>query len=203
MKDLNTTNRCSHGLVICLAVFCVVTLLASRANSQYCGGSTRTIRLEYAKGSVPARSVNYQLFYIMPKKSEAAEWGKQHELIAEFLYGSPKKQVSWQRTTDTTFLEVPKEKAEAYINAYKLEDFNYLYGNEWNKWESDQMVGKFDDGVLKLQTGETNITTFIMRVTAKGYETQYLLSDFMGGCHNRYVKPAGQKIIMRPLAAKR
>lgn len=205
MKIMDRTIRCSNCLVICLIAIAALTALASRTNAQYCGGSIRTIRLDYPERTVPARSVNYQLFYLMPKNKADNGWQKHEEMIAEFLYGSPKKFVSWQRTGDTTFLEVPKDRAERYINSYNIEDFKYLYEDAWHKWETEQMVGKFDDGKLRLQTGETNNTTFIMRVAAKGFETQYLLGDFMGGCHKEYVsgKPAGQKIIMRPLAAKR
>jgi hypothetical protein len=187
-----------------LVAIAALAVLATRTEAQYCGGSIRTIRLEYPKGTVPARSVNYQFFYLMPKKREG--WEKHQAMIAEFLYGDTKKFVSWQRTGDSTFLEVPKEKAERYINSYKVEDFKYLYEDAWYKWETDQMVGKFDDGILKLQTGETNNTTYIMRVAARGFETQYLIGDFMGGCHEQYEKagkPFGQKIVMKPIAAKR
>ncbi|MFT3743967.1 MAG: hypothetical protein QM785_06685 [Pyrinomonadaceae bacterium] len=183
----------------------LLTVFAYHTNAQYCGGSIRTIRLEYPKGSTPARSVNYQLFYLMPKHKADRGWEKHQEFISEFLYGSPKKFVSWRRSDDTTFIEVPKDKAEAYINGYKLEDFKYLYEDAWHKWEPDQMVGKFDEGILKLRTGETNDTTFIMRVTARSYEPQYLLGDFMGGCHSENAKDGkvGQKIIMKPRIGRR
>lgn len=205
MKISNVLRMLRYDRHIFLGIT-LLTVFALPAYAQYCGGSVRTIVLEYPKGSEPARSVSYQLFYLMPKKKADRRWDQQRAMIAEFLYGSPEKDVSWGRSGDETFLTVPAKKAEEYINNYRVEDFAYLYDDGWHKWEPDLLVGKFDDGVLRLQTGETNSTTFIMRVTARGFETQYLLSDFLGGCHrerDKNGKPAGQKIIMKPLAAKR
>ena len=196
-------------------VKCCVTALAflmplsvaGRVWAQACGGSTRTILLEYPVNSKKPVSVEYELFYLMPKVDLNGDWRKQVAFISSFIYGDPKAKDSpfWTRYDDgLTFFEVPKAKAKSYLKNYKIEDFKYLYNNHWLKYHLSELKGKFVDGKLELHTLETDGTTFLMKVTSTGYQTQYLLNDFLGGCHYNYQvrngAPPAQKIVMKKTA---
>lgn len=75
-------------------------------------------------------------------------------------------------------------KAEKYLKHYKLEDFEILYNAVYKEDHSKQLKGEFRFGELTLKTGEMDITPFLMKISAEGFETLYFLSDFLGGCHN-------------------
>jgi hypothetical protein len=183
-------------------ILVVLLTFTEGMRSQACGGSVRTIRLEYPNGEKKATTVEYELFYLMPKDDAGYDWKKQDAFISDFLYsvGKAKQPLMWMEYKDgATFFQVPREKAEGYIKAYRLDDFKAIYTNPWRNHGPPQLKGKFADGILRLNTLETDRTTFIMKVSAAGYETQYLLNNFLGGCHDRddLHGRAGQKIVMK------
>lgn len=187
-----------------LAVFLLLFTFANQAAAQACGGSTRTIKLEYPAGAKAPKTVDYQLYFLMPKTDIEGDWKKQAEFIADFLYGKHDQEPVpfWHRYDNgTTFFEVPAVKAEAYIAKYRQEDFAFIYTSTWREHVLAQLHGQFTGGILRLRTGETDGTTYIMKVTAEGYKTQYLLNDFLGGCHYNYTTKNGpdpaQKIVMQ------
>lgn len=186
------------------AIVALLTLLscAGDIKAQVCGGSIRTIRLEYSDGEKEARrTVNYELFYLMPKDDDGHDWRKQDAFISDFLNGdvAVKGPVWLTYNHAESFFQVPKKKAETYIAAYRLENFKAIYTDDWREHGPPQLKGSFAHGLLRLRTRETDRTTFIMKVTSPGYETQYLLSNFLGGCHKMFDsrKPSGEKILMK------
>ena len=133
------------------------------------------------------KKISYELFYLAPKNTGAGynDYERDAKFLSKFLYDDPnaKTNMFWSGYDDENpFVIVPAEKAEKYIETYKLEDFKDFYTNTWREHHLSQLSGKFENGVLKLVTGETDITPFIMRIKAKKYETLYLLSSFLGGC---------------------
>lgn len=175
-----------------LFIFLAFLILFSNsiAQAQACGRSVRTIELEFAEKVEKPEKVSYELFYVAPKiKSVNELWDeKTTKFVSKFYYGNPKKEKFqfWQTTYGTTeFLEVPKEKAEKYLQNYKLEDFKLIYEDDFHNHHLSQLNGEFKDNKLKLKTSEMDNTPFLLKVSAKGFDTQYYLADFLGGCHRR------------------
>jgi len=167
----------------------IISFQVSFIYGQACGRSTRIISLKFEANKKPAKKVTYELFYLARKNSGAGynDYERDAKFLSQFLYDDPnaKTNMFWAGyDTENPFVIVPAEKAEKYIETYKLEDFKDFYTGEWREHHLSQLNGKFKKGVLKLVTGETDITPFIMRIKAKKYETLYLLSSFLGGCFN-------------------
>jgi hypothetical protein len=82
------------------------------------------------------------------------------------------------------FSKFRKEKAERYIENYKLEDFEVIYNSVYRDDHRRQLKGEFRYSQLRLQTEETDITPFLMKISATRFKPLYFLSSFLGGCHN-------------------
>jgi hypothetical protein len=161
----------------------------SFAYGQACGKSVRTISLKFEANEKPPKKVSYELFYLAPKNTGADynDYERTGKFLSQFLYDNPnaKDGKFWMGyETENPFINVPAQKAEDYIKTYKLEDFKDFYTNKWYDNHLSQLKGSFADGILKLETRETDVTPFIMRIKAEKYETLYLLSSFLGGCFN-------------------
>jgi hypothetical protein len=160
----------------------------STANAQYCGGSYLNLELNFAKNVKPPEKVNYELFYVLPKLKSIYEVGdeKTIEFVSKFYYGDEKKEKYqfWQlHHSKYKFLEVSPKKAEKYIKHYNLEDFEVVYKAFYRERHYKQLKGEFSFNRLTLETGETDNTPLLMKISAKGFETLYFLSSFLGGCH--------------------
>ena len=167
----------------------LVAFQVSFAEGQACGKSVRTISLKYDSGQKPPAKVIYELFYLAPKNTGADynDYERYVKFLSQFLYDNPETEKGrfWLGyETENPFVKVPAAKAENYLKKYKLEDFKDFYKNKWHDNHLSQLRGSFINGSLKLETRETDITPFIMRVKAKKFETLYLLSSFLGGCFN-------------------
>jgi hypothetical protein len=171
-----------------LLLICIVSFSVSIVYAQACGKSVRTITLEYKPNEKPPKKVSYELFYLAPKEdgSKFNDYEKMSKFLTDFLGDSTKgEHFFWAGYGDgNPFVNVPTEKAENYIKNYNVKDFSSYYTNQWHDNHLSQLKGRFVNGVLKLETRETDITPFIMRIKAKNYETLYLLSSFLGGCFN-------------------
>jgi hypothetical protein len=179
----------------------LVSFQVSFTYGQACGGSIRTISLKFEANKKTPKKVSYELFYLAPKNTGAGynDYERDAKFLSQFLYDDPKAKTNmfWGGYDDKDpFVTVPAEKAEKYIETYKLEDFKDFYTNKWHDNHLSQLEGKFEKGTLRLETRETDITPFIMRIKAKKYETLYLLSSFLGGCFEG--KPA-QTVQMKPI----
>ena len=165
----------------------VLSFPVSFVYGQACGKSTRTISLKYEKNAKPAKKVGYELFYLAPKNTGADlnDYERTGKFLSKFLYddGNDEKNIRWQGYGDgNMFIAVGSERAEKYIESYKLEDFKDFYTNRFYVHHLQQLKGKFTDGTLKLETRETDVVPFIMRIKADNYETLYFVSSFLGGC---------------------
>jgi hypothetical protein len=171
-------------------LFLLLSIPVSFSYGQACGKSVRTISLKFEKSKNPPAEVGYQLFYLAPKNTgkEPNNYERTGNFLSQFLYDKPKAE-GWKfwlgYDEKNPFIKVPAERAENYIKSYKLADFEDFYTNEWYENHLSQLKGNFSNGTLKLETRETDITPFIMRIKASKYETLYLLSSFLGGCFNR------------------
>lgn len=166
-----------------LLLICIVCFGVSFVHAQACGKSVRTISLEYPPDKKPAKKVSYELFYLAPKEdgSKYNDDEKMSKFLIDFLGDSTLKGKFWGGYEES-FVSVPREKAEDYIKDYRLEDFESYYTNKWHDNHLPQLDGEFVDSVLKLETRETDITPFIMRIKADNYKTLYFVSSFLGGC---------------------
>jgi hypothetical protein len=167
------------------AVLVMLLTINGGVYAQACGHSVRTIRLEYPAVTKPVALVTYQLFYVAPKNDDNSDWKKRLEFISNFFYDSPtaKELPFWSALDDgEEFLKIPVVKAARYLKDYKLNDFQKIYSQQWHDHHLSQLKGKFTKGTLELKTAEGDTTAFLMKVTARGYRTQYFLSDFLGGC---------------------
>lgn len=183
-------------------VLMVATICAGHVNAQFCGGSTRIIRLEGPTGDPLKVRARYELFYLMPTNRPGEEHREHPAFLNEF-FGDDSFVWDYQSLSankkDATFIEVEKSKAVEYLRTYNSDDFKDIYSKYWRKQIRTQMNGKFRQGILKLKTSELDSTTFIMAVTAAGYETRYLAASFLGGCFdpdNRHP----QKIVLSSLS---
>ena len=172
---------------IFLILLTVITV--STANAQYCGGSYLNIELKFEKTIKVPEKVDYELFYVLPKLKNANEiWDeKTIEFVSKFYYGNSKKEKYqfWNLSESKyDFLKVPAEKAEKYLKHYKLEDFEVIYKEIYRDDHSKQLKGEFRFGRLTFKTSEMDITPFLLKISAEGFETLYFLSNFLGGCHN-------------------
>ena len=170
-------------------LFLLVAFQISFADGQACGKSVRTISLKFDSGQKPPAKVEYELFYLAPKNTGAEynDYGRYAKFLSQFLYDNPdaeKRQFWLGYETENPFIKVSAEKAEGYFKNYKLDDFKDFYTNKWHDNHLSQLKGNFANGVLKLETRETDITPFIMRIKTKKFKTLYLLSSFLGGCFN-------------------
>lgn len=170
-----------------LLLISIICFSVSLVHAQACGRSVRTITLEYKAKEKPPKEVSYELFYLAPKEdgSKYNDNEKMAKFLSDFLNDSTLKGNFWGGYgTGNPFVNVPVEKAENYIKNYNVEDFSSYYTNKWHDNHLSQLKGEFVSGALKLETRETDITPFIMRIKAKNYKTLYLLSSFLGGCFN-------------------
>ena len=156
--------------------------------AQACGSSVRKIELQFDEKVKQPKKVSYEMFYLAPRGKTVAElWDRTTtEFVSGFYHGDPQKEErQFWRTGDSTteFLIVPKEKAQKYLQTYKQEDFQIIYQNEYRQHHLQQLKGEFQTNKLELKTGEMDNTPFLMKVSAKGFATQYFLSNFLGGCH--------------------
>ena len=174
----------SFLFLILLTIFTIST-----ANAQSCGGSYLNLELKFEKNVKPPEKANYELFYVLPKLKNANEiWDeKTIELVSKFYYGDTKKEKYhfWNLSESKyEFLKVSPEKANQYLKNYKLEDFEVVYKAVYREDHSKQLKGEFRFNQLSLLTGEMDITPFLMKISAQGFETLYFLSNFLGGCHD-------------------
>lgn len=191
-------------LTFIIAILVILMAMTGGAYAQACGSSVRTIKLEYPAGAKPAALVSYQLYYVAPKNDPNTDWAKRLEFVSNFYYGDPKAKnlPFWSADDDgEQFLIVPVAKALAHLKGYKVSDYQQIYTQDWNKGHLNQLNGKFTKGQLELKTSEGDSTAFLMKVTARGYKTQYLLSNFLGGCFPKKGDPNVpqriQKIVMK------
>lgn len=169
-------------------LFLLIAFTFSTAKAQYCGGSYLNLELKFAENVKPPEKVNYELFYVLPKLKSVYEVGDQKtiEFVSKFYYGDSKKEKYqfWQlHHSDYNFLKVSPKTAGNYIKNYKLEDFEVVYKAFYQERHYKQLKGEFSFNRLTLETGETDNTPFLMKISAEGFETLYFLSDFLGGCH--------------------
>ena len=173
------------NLIFLLIVIC---LPVSFVEGQACGSSTRRISLKYETGATPPAKVSYELFYLAPKNTGADynDNARTSKFLSNFLYDADAKQnLFWAGYgEENSFVVVAAEKAENYIKNYKLEDFKDFYTYKFYTQHLSQLKGVFTDETLKLETRETDIVPFIMRIKADKYETLYFVSNFLGGCFN-------------------
>lgn len=174
----------SFVFLILLTVFTFST-----AKAQVCGGSYLNLELKFEENVKTPEKVNYELFYVLPKLKNASEiWDeKTIEFVSKFYYGDSKKEKYqfWKLSESKyKFLIVSPEKAENYLKNYKLEDFEVVYKSVYKEDHNKQLKGEFRFNQLSLLTGEMDITPFLMKISAEGFETLYFLSNFLGGCHN-------------------
>lgn len=165
-------------------------IVLTPAFGQYCGSSRRRVVLRYDTGVKQPESVEFRLFYLMPKGEKKAGYEEQAAFISEFLYGDPKRGAGrfWHTYRgDTEFLKAPEKKANDYVSAYRHEDFKFIYESAYAKIYGDEhaaeLSGSFVKGEHYFRTNEMDDTTFIMRVRADGFKTLYFVSNFLGGCY--------------------
>lgn len=171
-----------------LAVLLMLIVLTP-AFGQVCGGSRRKVTLQYDEGVKQPEVVEYKLFYLMPKSDKEVGDEAQATFVSEFIYDDPNRRTGrfWRTyRRDTEFLKAPEKKAEDYINAYRHEDFKFIYESEYAKAYGDahtaQLTGSFVKGEHYFDTQELDDTPFLMRVRADGFKTLYFISNFLGGC---------------------
>ena len=170
--------------IVFLVLFC-----SSIAQAQACGGSVRTIELEFAEMVKKPEKVNYELFYVAPNVKSVSElsYEKMTEFVSNFYYGYGENENAqpWRTNNSTTeFLIIPNEKAENYLLNYNLKYFKPIYEDGFRKHHLRQLKGEFEENKLELDTSEMDYTPFLMKITAENFETQYFLADFLGGCHS-------------------
>jgi hypothetical protein len=189
-----------HKIIMKKLIFLLLVILfpVSLVYGQACGGSTRTILLKHEKGEKPPKKVSYELFYLAPKNTGADlnDYERTTKFLSKFLYDNEnaEKKISWGGyDEENPFISVAAERAEKYIESYKLEDFKDFYTNRFYVHHLRQLNGKFTDGTLKLETRETDVVPFIMRIKAGNYETLYFVSSFLGGCFEGKVQTIEMK----------
>ena len=106
----------------------------SIANAQECGGSVRTIELQFAGKSKKPEKVSYELFYLAPKVKYISELYEKEttDFVAKFYYGKANQEYQFWQTQNNTveFLNVSRQKVEKYLKTYKLEDFEPIYSDD-------------------------------------------------------------------------
>jgi hypothetical protein len=167
----------------------VPIVATSTARAQYCGGSYLNLELKFEKNVKPPEKVSYELFYVLPKLESGREIRdkKTIEFVSKFYYGDENKKnyFFWNlNESNWRFLKVSQRKAETYIENYKLEDFEVIYNSVYRDDHRRQLKGEFRYSQLRLQTEETDITPFLMKISATRFKPLYFLSSFLGGCHN-------------------
>ena len=170
-------------------LFLLTIFSISTVQAQYCGGSYLNLELKFEKNVKIPETVSYELFYVLPKLKKAnGIWDeKTIEFVSKFYYGNSKKAKYhfWKFSESKyEFLKVSAKKAEKYLETYKLEDFEVVYKAVYRDDHSKQLKGEFRFNSLKLETSEMDITPFLMKISAEGFETLYFLSNFLGGCHD-------------------
>lgn len=167
----------------------LIAVQFSFSYAQACGKSERTISLKFGQKVKPLKKVSYELFYLAPKGT-GAEYNNPErtgKFLLPFLDEKfvPNNNYFWENyKEESPFIKMPSTKAEKYLKTYKLLDFKDFYTNQWHDNHLPQLKGNFNNGILKLETRETDITPFIMRIKAPKFETLYLVSSFLGGCFN-------------------
>ncbi|MBS1797971.1 MAG: hypothetical protein JSS81_29395 [Acidobacteria bacterium] len=179
--------------------------LFSKINAQNCGGSTRTIELEFPAGVEKPPAVYYQLYYLMPKRVDRYldvkdSWDKRRDdqasFLSKFLYDNPKppNYYFWEQLKPGgEFIEVPKEKALKYVlgrtdggidfnKGHRYRDFEGLFINDLRQTHITQFKGQTCDRTIVFQTTEGDGTSFLLGIRAEGYEPQFFVSNFLGGC---------------------
>lgn len=196
----------SMNRLIILAAIILCTVTAS-AYGQACGGSVRSLQLEFPADVKTVPVANYNLYYVLPAGAKPEDLGdeKLSAHVSEFYYGDPKRgeRYFWFGFDDRApLLAVSAERADRFINNYKEEDHSNLFRTpeSWRRHHQSQLAGAFKKGRLDLKTSETDDTPFLMRITADGYETLYFLSAFLGGCHYR---PSDGSMVVQTLKMKR